>query len=77
MSSATSAVLLLQKHPSDSQRLTGSMFCYEISNPYLQFIGGQSRLGTRLALKNLHELHKAVLTSGVSFLSLDFIHIAT
>lgn len=53
-SSDTSVVLLLQKQLSDSQRLADSMFCYEISNPYFQFIDGENRLGTRLALKR-HE----------------------
>ena len=39
-SSNTSVVLLLRKHLSGSQRLADSMFCYEISDPYFQFIGG-------------------------------------
>lgn len=53
--SNNSVVLLLQKHLSDSQRLADSMFFYEISNPYFQFIDRENRLGTRLALKDTSE----------------------
>lgn len=53
--SNTSAVLLLQKHLSKSQRLADSMFYYEISNPYFQFIDEGNRLGTRLALTDMSE----------------------
>lgn len=54
-SSNTSAVLLLQKHLSHSHRLADSMFSYEMSNPYFQFIDGGNSLGTRLALKATSE----------------------
>lgn len=46
-----SAVLLVQKHLRGSQRLADIMFCYEINNPYCQFIDGGIGLGLDLPLK--------------------------